>query len=92
MPYPILMIDRYGTKLNPEYSWISRRLEHHGLARLIHVSRLVAEDKSKERIEDEHEKLLYRLIEDYGEVASGELYKAYHSHESWKRSFCQKVY
>ena len=45
-PYAILMIDRYGIKLNPKYSWLSRRLEHQGLARLIHISRLVAEDTS----------------------------------------------
>ncbi len=41
-PYAILMIDRYGAKLNPKYSWLSRQLEHQGLARLIHVSRLVS--------------------------------------------------
>jgi len=28
---------------------------------------------------NEHEKLLYRLVEDYGEIASGELYRAYRS-------------
>jgi len=33
-PYPILMIDRRGVKLNPKYSWISRQLEHRGLTRL----------------------------------------------------------
>ena len=61
---------------------------------------LLAEDKDKERIEDEHikraweqarflrksrllkklnehAKLLYRLVEDYGKIVLGELYKAY---------------
>jgi len=45
-PYTILMIDRYGAKLNPKYSWIFKQLEYRGLARLIPVSRLVAEDTS----------------------------------------------
>jgi len=45
-PYAILMIDRYEAKPNPKYSWLSRQLERRGLARLIHVSRLMAEDTS----------------------------------------------
>ena len=28
MPYSILMIERYGVKLNSRYSWLSGRLEH----------------------------------------------------------------
>ena len=45
-PYTILMIDRYGAKLNPKYLWVFRQLEHQGLARLIPLSRLVSEDTS----------------------------------------------
>jgi len=43
-PYAILVVDDYGAKLNPEYTWIFRNLEANGLARKIFVSKIISED------------------------------------------------
>jgi hypothetical protein len=43
-PYTILVVDSYGAKLKPSYTWILRRLEAEGYARKILVSKLIAED------------------------------------------------
>jgi hypothetical protein len=43
-PYTIFVVDSYGAKLKPKYSWIFRSLEANGLATKILVSKLIAED------------------------------------------------
>jgi hypothetical protein len=43
-PYTIFVVDNYGAKLKPKYSWIFRSLESNGLATKILVSKLLAED------------------------------------------------
>jgi hypothetical protein len=43
-PYMILVVNSYGAKLKPSYTWILRRLEAEGYARKILVSKLIAED------------------------------------------------
>jgi hypothetical protein len=43
-PYTIFVVDSYGTKLKPKYSWIFRSLEANGLATKILASKLIAED------------------------------------------------
>jgi hypothetical protein len=44
-PYTIFVVDIYGAKLKPNYSWF-RSLEANGLATKIFVSKLIAEDKN----------------------------------------------
>jgi hypothetical protein len=43
-PYAIFVVDSYGAKLKPKYSWIFRSLEANGLATKILASKLIAED------------------------------------------------
>jgi len=43
-PYTILVVDDYGAKLKPEYTWFFRNLEVNGLARKILVSKIITED------------------------------------------------
>jgi len=54
------------------------RIEDEHIKRAWEQARFLRKDRLLEKL-NEHEKLLYRLVEDYGEIASGELYKAYRS-------------
>lgn len=54
------------------------RIEDGHIKRVWERARVLRKDRLLEKL-NEHEKLLYRLVEDYREIASGELYKAYRS-------------
>jgi len=54
------------------------RIKDGQIKRAWEQARFLRKDRLLERL-NEHEKLLYRLVEDYKHIDSGELYQAYRS-------------